>query len=74
MAIGPEADIGNHLLARCFAPFGGSGYPEGMTMSGQVIAQLIAILAIAGWSVFGTLVAALSVSLLLPMRDTTDPV
>lgn len=56
-----------------FMPFGGSGYPEGMTMSGQVIAQLIAILAVAGWSVFGTLIAALSVSLLLPMRDTADP-
>ena len=52
-----------------FMPFGGSGYPEGMTMTGQMIAQLIAILAVAGWSIFGTLVAALSVSLLLPMRD-----
>lgn len=56
-----------------FMPFGGSGYPDGVTMSGQVIAQLIGILAVAGWSVFGTLVAALSVSLLLPMRDTADP-
>ena len=52
-----------------FQPFGGSGYPEGMTMSGQIIAQLIAILAIAGWSMFGTLIAALSVGLLMPMRS-----
>ena len=43
-----------------------------MTMTDQLIAQLIAILAVAGWSVFGTLVAALSVSLVLPMRAATS--
>lgn len=55
-----------------FSPFGGSGYPDGVTMTDQLIAQLIAILAVAGWSVFGTLVAALSVSLVLPMRAATS--
>lgn len=50
-----------------FETFGGSGYAEGMTMGGQIIAQLIAILAVAGWSVFGTLIAALMAGLVLPM-------
>lgn len=56
-----------------FQPFGGSGYADGMTMTGQFIAQLIAICAVAAWSVIGTLIAALMVGLVLPMRDwTTD--
>jgi len=73
IAITGAAKTGGFLFAifLAFVPFGGSGYPEGMTMSSQLISQLIAILAVAGWSVFGTLVAALSVSLLLPMRDTS---
>ncbi len=50
-----------------FDTFGGSGYAEGMTMGGQIVAQLIAILAVAGWSVFGTLIAALMAGLVLPM-------
>ena len=75
LGLAGAAKTGAFLFAffLAFMPFGGSGYPDGMTMSGQVIAQLIAIFAIAGWSIFGTLIAALSVSLLLPMRDMTDP-
>ena len=71
IGISGAAKTGAFLFAifLAFMPFGGSGYPEGMTMGSQIIAQLIAILAVAGWSVLGTLIAALSVSLLLPMRD-----
>jgi ammonium transporter, Amt family len=56
-----------------FAPFGGSGYPDGMTMAGQLLAQVIAILAIAGWAVIGTVIAALMVGLVLPMRAQDQP-
>lgn len=74
ISITGAAKIGAFLFAifLAFQPFGGSGYPDGMSMSGQIIAQLIAILAIAGWSVLGTLVAALSVGMLMPMRDTSQ--
>ncbi|MEQ1724543.1 MAG: hypothetical protein ABL882_01285 [Sphingopyxis sp.] len=70
MSIAAAAKTGGFLFAifLAFEPFGGSGYGEGMTMSGQVIAQFVAILAIALWAVFGTLVAALMVGLVLPMR------
>ena len=69
-AIAAAAKTGGLLFAifLAFAPFGGSGYGDEMTMGSQFIAQLTAILAIAGWSVFGTLVCALMVGLVLPMR------
>lgn len=51
-----------------FMPFGGSGYPDGMGMIDQIIAQTIAIAAIAGWSVLGTAIAALMMSMVVPMR------
>lgn len=53
-----------------FAPFGGSGYPEGMGMMDQLVAQTIAIAAIALWSVVGTVIAALMVGMIVPMRAT----
>ena len=64
------AKTGAFLLAffLSFDMFGGSGYGDDMTMGGQTIAQLTAILAIAGWSVAGTLIAALSAGMILPMR------
>ncbi len=65
------ATIGGLLTAifLSFNDFGGSGYAETMTMTSQLVAQLIGISAILGWSVFGTIVAALMVGMLLPMRD-----
>jgi Amt family ammonium transporter len=51
-----------------FTPFGGSGYAEGMGMGRQLLAQTVAICAIAGWSVIGTAIAALMTGLVLPMR------
>lgn len=55
------------------SPFGGSGYADGMTMTSQVVEQLIAIIAVAGWSVIGTLIAALTIGMVMPMHaDQTD--
>ncbi len=51
-----------------FAPFGGSGYPEGMGMIDQLAAQIVAIGAIMLWSVVGTAIAALMVGMVVPMR------
>ena len=53
-----------------FAPFGGSGFPEGMGMTDQLVAQIVAIGAIALWSVIGTAIAALMMGMVLPMRAT----
>ncbi len=55
-------------LLLAFSPFGGSGYPDGMTMTSQLLAQAVAILAIAGWAIIGTVIAALMIGLVLPMR------
>lgn len=51
-----------------FVPFGGSGYADGMDMIDQIVAQTIAIIAIAGWSVIGTAIAALMMGMVVPMR------
>lgn len=48
--------------------FGGSGYAEGMSMGSQLVAQTTAMLALVGWAVFGTLVCALMIGLIIPMR------
>lgn len=59
------------LLAAIFLSFdmfGGSGYPEGMDMIDQLVAQLVAILAIAAWSAVGTAIAALMMGMVVPMR------
>ena len=69
--IAVSAQVGALLFAvfLAFEPFQGSGYADGMTMTSQLVAQFIAVVSIAGWSVFGTLVAALMVGLVTPMRD-----
>lgn len=73
IALTGAAKAGAFLFAflLAFYPFGGSGYADGMTMTGQVVEQLIAIVAIAGWSVIGTLIAALSIGMVMPMRAAT---
>lgn len=70
IALTGAATTGAFLFAflLAFYPFGGSGYADGMTMTGQVVEQLIAIIAVAGWSVIGTLIAALSIGMVVPMR------
>jgi ammonium transporter, Amt family len=70
IALTGAAKTGAFLFAflLAFYPFGGSGYADGMTMTGQVVEQLIAIIAVAGWSIVGTLIAALSIGMVMPMR------
>ena len=51
-----------------FVPFGGSGYPDGMGMVDQLMAQVVAIVAITLWSAIGTVIAALMMGMIVPMR------
>ena len=48
--------------------FGGSGYPEGFNMGRQLVAQLVAIVAVAAWSAIGTVIAGLTIGLVTRMR------
>lgn len=64
---------GSLLLAVFLSPdLGGTGYAEGMTMLGQLGGQAVGIAAVALWSVFATVVLALAVSLVIPMRVSED--
>ena len=64
---------GTLLLGLFLSPLlGGTGYAEGMTMLGQLAGQVIGILAVAIWSVIGTVVIALMVSVVIPMRVSED--
>ncbi|NCP10642.1 MAG: ammonium transporter [Sphingomonadales bacterium] len=61
------------LLAVFQSPsFGGVGYGEGLDMAGQVFAQLVALGAVALWSIIGTLIAGYGIAMVLPMRLTVD--
>ena len=61
------------LLAVFLSPdLGGTGYAEGMTMLGQLGGQALGIGAVALWSVFATVVLALAVSMVIPMRVSED--
>lgn len=62
------------LLAAIFVSesFGGLGYDEGIGIFGQIVTQLMAIGVTIIWSVVGTLVIGVSISLLLPMRAAKD--
>ena len=64
---------GTLLLGLFLSPLlGGTGYAEGMTMLGQLAGQVVGILAVAIWSVIGTVVIALMVSVMIPMRVSED--
>ena len=61
--------IGAMLAAGVIAArLGGTGYPAGSDLSHQVIAQVIAIIAVVAWSAIGTAIAALMVAMIVPMR------
>ena len=65
--------IGALLVAVFLDPaLGGTGYAEGMTLARQLSAQAIGVGAVALWSAVGTAIAALAVSLVLPMRVGED--
>ncbi|MFM6828921.1 MAG: ammonium transporter [Novosphingobium sp.] len=65
--------IGSLLLAVFISPtFGGTGYAEGMDLVRQAVAQIAGVGIVALWSAFATVVCALMVSMIIPMRVTDD--
>ncbi len=51
---------------------GGTGYAEGATMLSQFAAQAVGVFSVALWSALGTVLIALLVSLVVPMRVSED--
>jgi Amt family ammonium transporter len=51
---------------------GGAGYDEGVTMVNQLAAQFVGVGVVAIWSAVASVVIALGVSLILPMRVSED--
>ncbi len=65
--------IGSLLVAVFISPaFGGTGYAEGMDLARQIVAQIAGVGIVALWSAFATVVCALMVSMIIPMRVTDD--
>jgi Amt family ammonium transporter len=65
--------LGSLLLAVFIAPvFGGAGYADGMSMGSMLGMQALAVAVVVVWSGVITAVAALAVSLVLPMRVSED--
>jgi len=65
--------LGSLLLALFLSPaLGGAGYAEGMGMLAMLGAQALAVAAVAVYSAIATAIAALAVSLVLPMRVSED--
>jgi ammonium transporter, Amt family len=64
---------GSILLAVLMSDtFGGAGYDEGVTMVNQLAAQFVGVGVVAIWSAIASVVIALGVSLILPMRVSED--
>ncbi|MFM9935498.1 MAG: ammonium transporter [Novosphingobium sp.] len=65
--------LGALLLAVFLEPaLGGVGYGEGMGLARQLFAQGAGVAIVAAWSALGTVIAALAVSMVIPMRVTED--
>jgi len=65
--------VGSLLLALFLMPaLGGHGYAEGHGFISQLAAQMIGVFVVAIWSAIGTVVIAVLVSLVLPMRVSED--
>lgn len=65
--------LGTILLGVFLAPeLGGTGYAEGMSMGSQLLAQVLSVGIVAVWSAIGTVIIALMVSVLFPMRVSRD--
>jgi Amt family ammonium transporter len=54
------------------ADLGGTGYAEGMSMGGQLVAQLTGVGAVLLWSAVASAILAVAVSVLFPMRVSED--
>ncbi|WP_338468545.1 ammonium transporter [Novosphingobium sp. ZN18A2] len=65
--------LGSLMLAIFLSPtFGGTGYAAGMSMGSQILAQVAGVGVVALWSVVATVICALMVSMVIPMRVTED--
>ena len=65
--------LGSILLAVFISPaLGGIGYADGMGMARQIVGQVGGVGIVAIWSAFATTIAALMVSMVIPMRVTED--
>jgi ammonium transporter, Amt family len=66
--------ITGSLLLAVFlsADLGGIGYPEGMGLGSQFVGQLVGVGVVALWSAIASVVIALAVSLVMPMRVSED--
>jgi len=64
---------GSILLAVFLSPgLGGTGYAEGMTMASQLVAQLAGVSVVTLWSGVVSVILAVMVSTLFPMRVSED--
>jgi Amt family ammonium transporter len=65
--------VGSLLLAVFLEPsLGGTGYNEGMGLARQLFAQGAGVGIVAAWSALGTVICALAVAMVIPMRVTED--
>jgi len=65
--------VGSLLAAVFIAPaLGGIGYAEGMGPASQLVAQAVGVGVVALWSAVATAIAALMVSMVIPMRVSED--
>ncbi len=65
--------VGSLLLAVFLEPsLGGTGYAEGMSLARQLFAQAAGVGIVAAWSALGTVICALAVAMVIPMRVTED--
>lgn len=65
--------VGSILLAFFLSPdFGGTGYADGMTMGSQLFAQIAGVGVVAIWSGIASVILALAISVVMPMRVSED--
>jgi len=65
--------LGSVMLAVFISPaLGGTGYAAGMGMARQLFAQVAGVGVVAAWSGVATVIAALMVSMVIPMRVSED--
>lgn len=61
--------MGSLLMPILFSEmFGGGGFAEGANVTTQLVAQLVGVVTVAGWTTIMTLIAAWMVSFAIPMR------
>lgn len=70
---GASAMIGAVLFPLFMLPsFGGSGFSDATGLATQLAAQGVAVLAVTLWTAVATVIAALMVSTIVPMRETAS--